>query len=293
MELASQIENLRRRLQRRRLLAAACWTITILVATAILLIACDRLLSMEDFWGRTFLAAALACVCLLVVRHVWRLSQPIDSHKVALRIERRHPKLRDKVTSALAFSRQAPNDPFAGSEALRRAVVIQTSVELKGLDWQQFVPRRPLRRAMSAAATALLAISIISWWAPPQIPPTKGRDLSRIHPQKRSKRSNPQLPSKNTNPRTQNQPHRNLRRNRPARHHRKRRPRHPRHQARLPSFRSPPAARPNHFAVPRKQTPKPQATAGQLPLATRVARAPPRSRSRNPRPSKRLPTVNR
>ncbi|NOY30369.1 MAG: hypothetical protein GXP28_09395 [Planctomycetes bacterium] len=178
MRLALQIDHLRRRLQRRRLVAAACWAITILVATALGLAACDRLLDVGDFLGRTLLTAAFAFACFLVGRHAWIsvLNRPVDSMEIARRIERRHPKLHDMVTSALEFSQQARNDPFAGSESLRRAVVIHTSVELEGIDWQQFVPRRPLRRAMSAAAGALLVFGLLNWWAPQSL----GIGLTRL-----------------------------------------------------------------------------------------------------------------
>lgn len=178
MRLASKIDNLTRRLQRRRLVAAACWATAILIATALGLAACDRLLGVADSWGRAILTAALASACFFVARRVWRsvLSRPVDSMKIASRIERHRPELRDMITSSLEFSQQARDDPFAGSESLRRAVVIHTSVELEDLDWQQFVPRRPLRRAMLVAGGMLLVVGLLSWWAPQSL----GIGLARL-----------------------------------------------------------------------------------------------------------------
>ena len=163
-----QIDNLRRRLQRRRLVAAVCWAIATLVVTALMLSAFDRLLGVIDFFGRVLFTTAFASICFFVSRHWFRsvLSRPIDAVEVARRIERREPELRDLVTSALEFSQQAGGHPLAGSESLRRAVVVQTSVELEDVDWQQFVPRQPLRRAMSAAGGVLLVVGLVGWWAP-------------------------------------------------------------------------------------------------------------------------------
>jgi len=174
----TQIDKLRRRLQRRRVVAAACWSIATLVAAALALTACDRLLDVEDFFGRALFTATFAGVCFIVGRQAWHkiLRQPVKIVEVAQRIERRHPELRDLVTSSLEFSQPANAELFAGSESLRRAVVKHTSEELKDLDWQQFVSRQPLRRAMSAAGGALVVMGLLSWWAPQSL----GIGLTRL-----------------------------------------------------------------------------------------------------------------
>ncbi len=173
-----QIDKLRRRLQRRRVVAAACWAIATLVAAALALTACDRLLGVGDFFGRALFTAAFASVCFMVGRRAWTTSlrQPVDTMEVARRIERRRPELRDLVTSALEFGQSASAEPFAGSESLRRVVVNHTSEELQDLDWQQFVSRLALWRAMSAAGGALVVMGLLSWWAPQSL----GIGLTRL-----------------------------------------------------------------------------------------------------------------
>ncbi len=173
-----QIDRLRRRLQRRRVLAASCWAIATIAMAALVLMALDRLLGIGDLWGRAVCTASLVGVGWMVGRRWFAaaLCQPVSSLEIALRVEQRHPKLRDLVTSALDFSQQTRNAPYAGSESLRRSVVLRADAELENIDWHPLVPRQPLQRAMLAVGGVLLLFSLALWWTPKAI----GVGLARL-----------------------------------------------------------------------------------------------------------------
>jgi hypothetical protein len=77
---------------------------------------------------------------------------------LALRVERRFPALDDSLLSSVEFLRQSEDDPVAGSAALRRAVITQTTAESERLDFSQVLdPRPPLRAATLLVAVCLAA----------------------------------------------------------------------------------------------------------------------------------------
>lgn len=163
-----QIEQVRRRLWRRRLAAVTYWALAAAIVAAIALTGLDRALETQDLPGRVLLTALGACV-VAVICHKWYREvtagemSPLD---VALCVERRYPELRDEVTSALDFSTQAEDDPTAGSPSLRRAVVLRAATAVEEVDWQQFVLLRPLRGAALACAGVLAVFAALAWWMP-------------------------------------------------------------------------------------------------------------------------------
>lgn len=82
---------------------------------------------------------------------------------VALKIERRFPQLQDRLASTVQFLHEREDDPQAGSAALRRALIGQTTGEIDGLDLSQALEPAPARRALSAAAiVGLLALAVLA-----------------------------------------------------------------------------------------------------------------------------------
>jgi hypothetical protein len=164
----TKIEAVRRRQQRRRLLAALCWALAASGIAALTLIALDRALGIQDVLGRVLWTAGFVACCVLIIRKwlVKELSQPITSYDVAQRVEVEHPELRDIVTSGLEFSGQSETDPWAGSSSLRHAVVLRAASGVEDVDWQQLAPRRPLQRSLYAIAAVSLLASGFAWWAP-------------------------------------------------------------------------------------------------------------------------------
>ena len=79
-----------------------------------------------------------------------------SSIAVAQRIEQHFPALGKRLSSAIAFLGQSPDDTTAGSLDLRRAVVAETEALSVDLDYQAVVnPRQPRRMLILAGITAL------------------------------------------------------------------------------------------------------------------------------------------
>ncbi|MCG8449292.1 MAG: hypothetical protein MI725_06905 [Pirellulales bacterium] len=164
----NEIADVRRRLWRRRGLVATCWALAAVVAAALVLVALDRALGIHDALGRVLWTVGFAVGCAMIFRKwskaVW--GRPITLQEVAQLAERQQPQLRDLVTSGLEFSQQSETDPWVGSAALRRAIVLRAATAVEDVDWQRIVSRRPLRQALWAMAGVLLVTGGLVWWAP-------------------------------------------------------------------------------------------------------------------------------
>ena len=164
----TQLERVRRRSHRRFVVTVSCWALTALLTDALVFIGLDRLLGVGDTLGRVVCSALFGAWTCWIARSwaVATFQHCITPQQVAKRVEDRYPQLRDVVSSALDFSGQEKNDPLAGSESLRRAVVLRATTGLQDVEWQQFVPRKSLHRASLAVLGASLFLMVLSWWAP-------------------------------------------------------------------------------------------------------------------------------
>lgn len=138
--------------------------IAALVVTAVLIVgACDYLIRFEDrgirIMGTLFIAGLILWA---TYRYLLRgLFTRLDDVDVALRIERRYPQLNDRLASAVQFLRQREDEPFAGSAALRRAVVIETEQESEKLNWHDIFDLKPVRRSVIAGGVVVLLAAIV------------------------------------------------------------------------------------------------------------------------------------
>ncbi len=167
-QFITQLEQVCRRRRRRRWLTATCWALAAVLVAALALIGLDSALGIADPLGRGLLTMVLVVLCGLIVRRWFvALSETsVTPLQIAHEVEHRHPALRDVVANAWEFSRQADDDPTAGSESLRRAIVLRAATVVNEIDWQQLIPRQPLRQAALALASVVLTISALSWSFP-------------------------------------------------------------------------------------------------------------------------------
>lgn len=167
-DVTQQIDQLRRRLQWRRAFVASCWFVAVVVMGVFTLSTIDWLLGVADVVGRVIGTLALGAIVVLSghrwLTKVWR--KRFTSVSVAHRIERQYPELRDIVTSALHFNQQSPSVVGAGSETLRRAVVLRATASVRDIDYQQLVSPRTLGRAILMTLALLLMIAGLMWQAP-------------------------------------------------------------------------------------------------------------------------------
>ncbi len=81
--------------------------------------------------------------------------------QIAQRIERRFPQLTDRLASTVEFLKQSEVDPQAGSAALRRAVILETTSAVEDVDLSQVFEPRPTRRALAVGGLAgLVALGV-------------------------------------------------------------------------------------------------------------------------------------
>lgn len=94
------------------------------------------------------------------------LRSRISDVAVAQRLQDRFPELGDRLASAIAFLREPEESPTAGSSMLRRAVIVDATVEVKKLDLTEALDSRPMRKALLAAGVGVLIFAVmaaLSW----------------------------------------------------------------------------------------------------------------------------------
>ncbi len=190
MNFAEQLDAVARRIQRRRLLTAACWALAGIIFAALALIAADWLIGVYQRPGRLALTGVfLIAILAIVIRSLRSTRGNTSALDVALDLERREPKYQSLLASALEFSRQENDDPTAGSFDLRRAVVLRAALAADELDLSQVVPTKPLRKAALAALAAVTVLAAVAIASPSAlatglarlINPTSDRQWPREH----------------------------------------------------------------------------------------------------------------
>lgn len=87
---------------------------------------------------------------------------------LARRLQRRFPQLGEGLASAVQFVKQPAEDPTAGSAALRREVIDQTTAAAEQLDLLAAIQARPVLRAAAGAAALLAATVVLAALDPPR-----------------------------------------------------------------------------------------------------------------------------
>lgn len=157
--LQNKVAAVRRRARRMVLLHGLGRVVAAVVAVALALGLADYLIRFQDPGIRLIASAALlATFGWTTYRHLLLpLARNLRDVDVARWIERRHPRLNDRLSSAIEFLKQRPDDPTAGSAALRRAVIHEAEVETGRLDLDAVIDRRPTKRALAVAGVVALA----------------------------------------------------------------------------------------------------------------------------------------
>ena len=159
---------LRSRVRRLVVVYGLSWIVAVVVGAVIVLGLADYLIRFRDPGLRVICSlvfvAALAWTCYryLYLPLFVRLSE-VD---LALRIQRQFPVLEDRLVSSVEFLKQAEDDPVAGSPALRRAVVAQTTAETERLDFSEVLDARPPFRAAMVTVSICLVAAILLVLAP-------------------------------------------------------------------------------------------------------------------------------
>ena len=118
----------------------------------------DYLIRFQDRGIRLMCSLSVLAVAAWAGYRFWFLSfrQRLADVAIAKRIERRFPALADRLASTIEFLKQSEADVQAGSAALRRAVILETTADAEGLDFAQVFERQPTRRALTVAGAGRL-----------------------------------------------------------------------------------------------------------------------------------------
>ena len=163
--LERKIAALRSRLRWLVVVYGLSWIVAAVLAAVLVLGWIDYLVRFQD--------RGLRVICSLAVLGVWGwtvyrylylgLSARLRDVDLALRLQRRYSALGDGLASAVEFLKQSPDDPTAGSPALRQAVIAQTTAETDELDFAEVIRKGPtLRATMTALGTCLVTAIMVT-----------------------------------------------------------------------------------------------------------------------------------
>ena len=156
------------RWRRLLLLYGLGWTAAAVLLTVIVLGLADYFIRFQDRGVRTICTLGVLVVLgWAVQRFLWpALRARSSSVQLAQRVEKRFPGLTDRLASTMYFLGQEDNAPGAGSAALRRAVVHQTSLDTADLNLNEALDVRPTRRALTAASVVGVIAVLLAVAAP-------------------------------------------------------------------------------------------------------------------------------
>ncbi|NQT11422.1 MAG: hypothetical protein HQ582_01650 [Planctomycetes bacterium] len=162
--LEKRIGLLRSRVRRLVTLYGASWIVAAVVAALVVLGLADYLLRFQDRGIRVICSLAVLGVLGWTCYRYWFLGlrARLSDVEMARRLQRRFPELGDALASSVEFLGQSEDDPTAGSVALRRALIAQTTAEAEQLDFRDALGRGPtLRAALSALVVCLTALGLL------------------------------------------------------------------------------------------------------------------------------------
>ncbi|HWC90365.1 MAG TPA: hypothetical protein VG433_11935 [Pirellulales bacterium] len=158
-ELEQQLARIRRRVRTLLLVYGAAWVAGGVVLGLTVFALADYFIRFEDRGIRMICSLmVLNLTGWVVLRYLWpALRARYSDVQLALRVERRFPQLADRLASTIQFLRQSEDDPLAGSAALRREVIAETTGALEPLDWSDVIDPRPIRRALLVSGAICLS----------------------------------------------------------------------------------------------------------------------------------------
>jgi hypothetical protein len=140
------------------------WTLAASLAVLLVLGLADYFIRYQDPGLRVIASAILLGVVgyAIYVFLVRPLAHTMRDVEIARRIERLHPNLNERLSSAIDFLKGREADRAAGSPQLRRAVVAQATSEMEAISLDNVVDPRPGRRALLGAGAVGLVCAILA-----------------------------------------------------------------------------------------------------------------------------------
>jgi len=153
---------------RRRLAGEGlAWVVLAAVGAVLATLAVDWLFRFPAAIRMALAGAAVAGVGYVAVRHLfWPLLVRMDTDNLALLVEQRNASLGDRLISALQFERQRRDTRRQQnvSEAMIQRLADQTNALVDGINFNDVVERRGLRRMVSLALCAAALLAGLGIW---------------------------------------------------------------------------------------------------------------------------------
>ncbi|MFO7902016.1 MAG: DUF4175 family protein [Pirellulaceae bacterium] len=161
--LQHRVQQAARRARRLVKLYGMGWFVAVVCVAAVVLGWTDYMVRFEDAGVRVICSFVLCLVVLWgfhrFLLRAWRYR--CSELRAARRIEQLYPELRDRLSSAVAFSREPLGDAEMGSLELRRAVVSEAETVAAPLDFNQCLDWRQPARAVIAAGISLGVVVVL------------------------------------------------------------------------------------------------------------------------------------
>ncbi|HTM55609.1 MAG TPA: hypothetical protein VL175_16395 [Pirellulales bacterium] len=166
--LEQKIGQVRRRARWLLVLYAFGFTFGVLALVILVLGTADYWIRFRDPGIRLFCSLAVAAALGWSVYRFWFLAfgGGWSDGRIAGRIERFYPQLKNRLASALEFANARDADPTAGSAELRRALVENTTAIGESLDFSRALDWTPAWRAMRFGGILLLVVATFAFMAP-------------------------------------------------------------------------------------------------------------------------------
>jgi hypothetical protein len=161
--LDHRLTDVRRRVRQVLVTCGVSWLAAVVVGLLLVTCLADWFVHFDDPVVRLILGLAiLGCAAWVVRRHLLGpLKVPLNDTDLALRIEDRYPGFHDSLASTVQFV-QSGADPRIGSPALQRVVVEKTLARLDGLDCDDVVDMRPVRKIAGIALAVCLMAGLLA-----------------------------------------------------------------------------------------------------------------------------------
>lgn len=161
--LDHRLTDVRRRVRQVLVTHGVSWLAAAVIGSVLLVCVGDWLIHFDDPIVRLIFDLAIVGGAAYVARRhlIGPLMVRLTDTDLALRIEDRYPGFEDSLASSVQFMRSG-GDPRIGSPALQQAVVEKTLDRLNGLDCDDVVDTREVRRIAGVALGVCLATMLLA-----------------------------------------------------------------------------------------------------------------------------------
>ncbi len=162
--IQQKIDDVRRRVRRLLVAHGVSCVAAIVLAAAIGLSCVDYLFRFDDHGVRLiFSVTVLGTLAWTMYRFLWHdVRRRLSDLAIAQRVERQFPQLGDRLSTSVEFLKKPVDDAYAGSAALRRAVVTTTTADIEPLDFAAAIERRPTHKVLRIAGLLTLSALLLA-----------------------------------------------------------------------------------------------------------------------------------